>query len=236
MATTLDLFMASQGVLGLFIKIRTLVLGEHYFCGKSWEGSRRLGQGADEDRRPDANGRRGAASLPKVPFPAFPFDLPASRLLLPAFKEGLAAFFEYSFLYSCMKATLEIPDELYALVKARAALEGRTLRSVAIELFAEWTASRSPARQRGDEAERVEEGKATEEPKQGAAEASRPIAEKKVDPLDAHRAHLRKIMLNPRAIDEIGGVLTGTGPDMDMAAMRSAYEQRLAEAWKRRHP
>lgn len=44
----------------------------------------------------------------------------------------------YSFLYSCMKATLEIPDELYAMVKARAALEGRTLRSVAIELFGQW--------------------------------------------------------------------------------------------------
>jgi hypothetical protein len=37
-----------------------------------------------------------------------------------------------------MKATLEIPDELYRMVKARSALEGRSLRSVAIELFQEW--------------------------------------------------------------------------------------------------
>lgn len=37
-----------------------------------------------------------------------------------------------------MKATLEIPDELYRMVKARSALEGRSLRSVAIELFRQW--------------------------------------------------------------------------------------------------
>jgi hypothetical protein len=37
-----------------------------------------------------------------------------------------------------MKATLDIPDDLYRRVKARSALEGRTLRSVAIELFQTW--------------------------------------------------------------------------------------------------
>jgi hypothetical protein len=37
-----------------------------------------------------------------------------------------------------MKATIEIPDELYRSVKARSALEGRTLRSVAVELFHKW--------------------------------------------------------------------------------------------------
>jgi len=37
-----------------------------------------------------------------------------------------------------MKATLEIPDELYRRVKARSALEGRPLRSVAVELFQNW--------------------------------------------------------------------------------------------------
>lgn len=46
-----------------------------------------------------------------------------------------------------MKATLEIPDELYALVKARAALEGRTLRSVAIELFELWTSTKAEAQE-----------------------------------------------------------------------------------------
>lgn len=34
-----------------------------------------------------------------------------------------------------MKATLEIPDELYRRVKAKSALEGRAIREVATELF-----------------------------------------------------------------------------------------------------
>ncbi len=37
-----------------------------------------------------------------------------------------------------MKATLDIPDELYRRVKARSALEGRPLRSVAVELLQAW--------------------------------------------------------------------------------------------------
>ncbi|MCC5841253.1 MAG: hypothetical protein JJT96_14140 [Opitutales bacterium] len=37
-----------------------------------------------------------------------------------------------------MKATFEIPDDLYRRVKARSALEGRPLRSVALELFQNW--------------------------------------------------------------------------------------------------
>ena len=37
-----------------------------------------------------------------------------------------------------MKATLDIPDDLYRQVKARSALEGRPIRSVAIELFQKW--------------------------------------------------------------------------------------------------
>lgn len=50
-----------------------------------------------------------------------------------------------------MKATLEIPDDLYRRVKARSALEGRPLRSVAVQLFQSWLnneippASASPA-------------------------------------------------------------------------------------------
>ena len=37
-----------------------------------------------------------------------------------------------------MKATLDIPDDLYKKVKARSALEGKTIRSVAMELFQRW--------------------------------------------------------------------------------------------------
>ena len=37
-----------------------------------------------------------------------------------------------------MKATLDIPDELYRRVKARSAMEGRPIRSVAVQLFQSW--------------------------------------------------------------------------------------------------
>lgn len=37
-----------------------------------------------------------------------------------------------------MKATFDIPDELYRQVKARSALEGRPVRAVAIELLQSW--------------------------------------------------------------------------------------------------
>ncbi len=37
-----------------------------------------------------------------------------------------------------MKATLDIPDDLYKRVKVRSALEGKPIRSVAIELFQRW--------------------------------------------------------------------------------------------------
>ena len=37
-----------------------------------------------------------------------------------------------------MKATIDIPDDLYRRVKAKSALEGRPIRAVAIELFQSW--------------------------------------------------------------------------------------------------
>ena len=37
-----------------------------------------------------------------------------------------------------MKATIDIPDELYRRVKARSALEGRRVRDVTIELYQRW--------------------------------------------------------------------------------------------------
>ena len=37
-----------------------------------------------------------------------------------------------------MKATFQIPDELYRAVKARVALEGRSVREVVIALFESW--------------------------------------------------------------------------------------------------
>ncbi len=54
-----------------------------------------------------------------------------------------------------MKATIEIPNELYRRVKAKSALEGRPVRAVVVELFGDWigepppTATRrKPARSR----------------------------------------------------------------------------------------
>lgn len=43
-----------------------------------------------------------------------------------------------------MKATFQIPDELYREVKAETAREGRTLRDVTIGLFEQWLRERKP--------------------------------------------------------------------------------------------
>jgi hypothetical protein len=37
-----------------------------------------------------------------------------------------------------MKATIEVPDELYRRVKAKSALQGRAVREVTIELYEAW--------------------------------------------------------------------------------------------------
>lgn len=42
-----------------------------------------------------------------------------------------------------MKATIELPDELYRKVKARSALEGRSVRQVAEMLFRGWVEERA---------------------------------------------------------------------------------------------
>lgn len=39
-----------------------------------------------------------------------------------------------------MKATVDVPDLLYRQVKARAALQGRAIRDVTIELYERWLA------------------------------------------------------------------------------------------------
>jgi hypothetical protein len=37
-----------------------------------------------------------------------------------------------------MKATIDIPDDLYRKVKAKSALEGRPVRDVTVQLFRKW--------------------------------------------------------------------------------------------------
>jgi hypothetical protein len=44
-----------------------------------------------------------------------------------------------------MKATVDVPDQLYRRVKARAALEGRAIRDVTIESYERWLATGVPA-------------------------------------------------------------------------------------------
>ncbi len=43
-----------------------------------------------------------------------------------------------------MKATIDIPDALYRRVKARAALDGRAVRDVTIELYTTWVGEDLP--------------------------------------------------------------------------------------------
>ena len=44
-----------------------------------------------------------------------------------------------------MKATIDIPDDLYRKVKAKSALEGRPVREVAVKLFRSWLGEHEPA-------------------------------------------------------------------------------------------
>lgn len=44
-----------------------------------------------------------------------------------------------------MKATIDVPDALYRQVKARAAMEGRAIREVTIELYETWLGGRDAA-------------------------------------------------------------------------------------------
>jgi len=43
-----------------------------------------------------------------------------------------------------MKATIEIPDDLYRKVKAKSALQGRPVRAVTVELFQRWLEEDTP--------------------------------------------------------------------------------------------
>jgi hypothetical protein len=49
-----------------------------------------------------------------------------------------------------MKATIDIPDDLYRRVKAKSALEGRPVREVTVQLFRSWVGEtqRAPGTER----------------------------------------------------------------------------------------
>ncbi len=44
-----------------------------------------------------------------------------------------------------MKATIEVPDELYRRVKVKSALQGRAIREVTVELYRRWLAEEQSA-------------------------------------------------------------------------------------------
>ena len=48
-----------------------------------------------------------------------------------------------------MKATIEVPDELYRLVKAKSALEGRAIREVTEELYRAYVGVEEPGQEVG---------------------------------------------------------------------------------------
>jgi hypothetical protein len=149
--------------------------------------------------------------------------------------------------YGCMKTTLEVPDDLYALVKARAALEGRTLRAVMEELLKEWVAPRAQAgtaaqRHSGTDEEGKEAGLVAEDAGEsygGTKEGKRKRGAgsetaEKVYPWDVLRLKWEREH-NPYApIDQIAGTLKEPGPDLDMEKAREAYMRDIAHEWKRR--
>lgn len=57
-----------------------------------------------------------------------------------------------------MKATVDIPDDLYRRVKAKSALRGQPVREVVVELFQSWLVEEEPATQ--DKQGRTEERQA----------------------------------------------------------------------------
>jgi hypothetical protein len=100
-----------------------------------------------------------------------------------------------------MKATIDIPDELYRRVKARTALEGRTVREVTTELYRRWLeeapAERRPGHSGGDPGEAHRPGPSSGEPGEawleGWEELGRRIAEDARDPRTT-----RQILLDDR--------------------------------------
>ena len=160
----------------------------------------------------------------------------------------------YGFMYN-MKTTLDLSDDLYAVVKAKAALEGRTLRSIVEELLQGWVGAsgnakteqldepRAKYQKRGARAQKLtpweklrRKWERENNPNAPISSIAGTIKPTEGDAWEVHRRHLRNIMHHPRSIDEIAGMLTEPGPEMDMSKIREIYEQKLGEEWKRRHP
>lgn len=84
-----------------------------------------------------------------------------------------------------MKATIDVPEPLYRRVKARSALEGRTIREVTIELYERWL---------------------VEQPSPASGEAARSAAERWLARWEALGTEIAGRAVDPRTTREI---LTG---------------------------
>lgn len=56
-----------------------------------------------------------------------------------------------------MKATIDIPDDLYRRVKAKSALQGRAIREVTMELYTHWLVEDAPPAERQSPEQWLEE-------------------------------------------------------------------------------
>ena len=130
-----------------------------------------------------------------------------------------------------MKTTLDLSDDLYAVVKAKAALEGRTLRSIVEELLLGWVgAGISNSILSKDSTQLVSEPRATYGKKRAAKKSVQ------VAPWDVLRQKWEKENDPNAPISSIAGTIKNPGPDLDMAKAREIYQRHLAEEWKRRYP
>lgn len=75
------------------------------------------------------------ATLPREA--TLPHDAPKPRSLPLRIDSGLTEVQEYGYIVY-MKATIDIPDDLYRRVKAKSALQGQPVREVVMHLFLDW--------------------------------------------------------------------------------------------------
>jgi hypothetical protein len=134
--------------------------------------------------------------------------------------------------YVFMKTTLDLPDDLYALVKARAALEGRTLRSVVEELLKGWVGS-PPA---GPTATKDAPPALLAEPRVGYGKLGVALGDKPVAPWEVLSRQWAAQNDPDAPISSITGTIKDAGPDLDMAKARETYARHLAKEWRNRYP
>lgn len=130
-----------------------------------------------------------------------------------------------------MKTTLDLSDDLYAVVKAKAALEGRTLRSVVEELLQGWVKTGiSSSILNRDSSSVLSEPKVTYGKKHTVKKKTYTA------PWDVLRQKWEKENDPNAPISTIAGTIKNSGPELDMAKAREIYERHLAEEWKKRYP